>query len=240
MNDVTYVTVKGKNLTIGYQKSILNEHLNVDMVDGFHISQNPAPNTIIPFDQNGIFDISATYAKIDSYTLRRVNLTNAVDEYELQVGEEAEIDFENVSELPLHIATTDGTFYEFDLISSNLGGTGGSVSANIYLYPNNTVYSNAFRLAIFYRNSDKLDSFYEARSGFAIGGHYSSISGLILNRTVYKNVRAIVDRYGWSTTYPSIGCYDTDWRDTTTPWTSLGTISFPQPMSGKFLIRRLL
>lgn len=45
---------------------------------------------------------------------------------------------------------------------------------------------------------------------------------------------------GASYSYPDLNIFSTDWRDTTTPWTSLGTIVFPQPSSGYIIVRRLV
>jgi len=74
---------------------------------------------------------------------------------------------------------------------------------------------------------------------FRIGFSFSAITAFIVNNTSYKNIKAITDSYGYSRGYPIINSISCDWRDTTTPWTSLGTISFPQPSSGEILIRRL-
>jgi hypothetical protein len=51
--------------------------------------------------QAGILDLSAAYVKSNVYTFRRVNLTGATSDYELQVGEEAIINFTNTTSVPL-------------------------------------------------------------------------------------------------------------------------------------------
>jgi hypothetical protein len=38
---------------------------------------------------------------------------------------------------------------------------------------------------------------------------------------------------------PVVHLYASQWNDTTTAWTSLGTITFPQATSGYILVRRL-
>ena len=172
---------------------------------------------------------------------KRINLTNATEDYFLKVGEEAYISFSNVTQVPLHIATQDGTYYEMHIIPSNTGGHSGGQGAPIYLYPNNTTYSGAFYYAEFYRSSSRLSTFYVQYSAFRIGWAFTCITAWITNRTQYKNVHAIYDMYGYSTgtNYPLLTVLSTDWRDTTTPWTSLGTIEFPQSSSGEILVRRL-
>ena len=170
---------------------------------------------------------------------KRIDLTEATEDYFLKVGEEAYISFSNVTEVPLHIATQDGTYYEMHIIPANTGGDSGGQTGAIYLYPNNTTYSGAFYYAAIYRNSDWFSSGYLQYSAFRIGWVFSCITAWITNRTQYKNVRGIYNVYGTSPDHPSLNVFSTDWRDTTTPWTSLGTVVFPQSTSGEILVRRL-
>jgi len=239
MGRISYVNIRGSNLKFGYPLGELIENLNADLVDGYHVSLEPAPNVIVPLNEEGYLDLSNTTAKINAYSFKRVNLSDATEDYELRKGEEAIIDFTNASSVPLHIATYDNTYYEFILATSNTGGTSGAVDNPIFLYPNNTTYSNAFRLAIFYRTSSGGGSAYKTFSAFQIGRCFGSIHCFIFNKTVYKNVKGFFDLYGKSTVYPGLSCFSTDWRDNSTPWTSLGSIIFPQLSSGRILVRRL-
>jgi len=167
-----------------------------------------------------------------------VNLTGATTDFELQVGQIAYISFTDATQVPLHIATPNNSYYELHVIPSNTGGTSGGQSAPIYLYPNNTTYSGAFYYAEVCRNANGLSSVYDQHSAFRIGWAFSCITAWITNRTQYKNVRGVYDVYGRSADYPSLIAFSTDWRDTTTPWTSLGTIVFPQSTSGEILVFR--
>jgi len=212
---------------------------NADMVDGFHASLIPEPNTIVPLNANGILDLSATYVKSNVYTFRRVDLTNATSDYMLQVGEEAIINFTNATSVPLRIATQSGTYYECHIICSNTGGTSGGVDSGCFLNPNNTTYSNAFVYADLSRTSTGSYSGYFTYSAFRCGFAFTNSTFYITNFTQYKNVKGFCDVYGVSTTYPALLIFSTGWRDTTTPWTSLGTIVFPQSTSGYILVRRL-
>jgi len=161
-------------------------------------------------------------------------------EYFLQVGEVARIEFTNQTQVPLRIATQDGTYYEMHLIPSNTSGTSGGVGSPIYLNPNNTTFNNAFYHAHFYRISSEGNSSYDIYSSFRIGWAFSSIVMYITNRTIYKSIKGFYDVYGIPNHYPCYAGFSTDWRNTTTQWTSLGTIVFPQNSSGTILIRRLL
>ena len=211
-----------------------------DTVDGFHASLVPASNVIVPLNAEGVLDLSQTYVKSNVYTFRRVDLTNATSDYMLQVGEEAIIRFTNRTSVPLRIITQSGTYYECHLICSNTGGTSGAIYSGVFLNPNNTTYANAFVYAQLLRISTGGSSLYFTYSSFRIGWAFTNAVFYITNFTQYKNIRGFQDMYGISEGYPAIIIYSTNWRDTITAWTSLGTITFPQPTSGYVLVRRLV
>jgi len=169
-----------------------------------------------------------------------LDLSNATTDYFLRVGEVAKISFTNATSVPLHIATQDGTYYELHLLPSNTGGTSGSSATPVYLNPNNTTYTDAFVYAEMYRTSVGSGSNYNTYSAFRIGYAFPEITFTILNRTVYKSIKGYVNLYGYTYGYPAIVNFATNWRDTTTEWTSLGTITFPQATSGDIIIKRLM
>jgi len=233
-NTIPVADSSGK-LNIGW----LPTTLNADTVDGFHASQTPAPNVIVPLNASGVLDLSATYVKSNVYTFRRVDLTNATSDYMLQVGEEAIINFTNATSVQLRIATQSGTYYECHLVCSNTGANSGGGNAPVFLNPNNTTYTNAFVYAEIYRNSSASGSNYLSYSAFRCGLGFVTSVFYITNFTQYKNLLGIYDIYGIDWSYSVIICFSTDWRDTSTAWTSLGTIVFPQSTSGYILVRRL-
>lgn len=213
---------------------------NSNTVNNFPASLTPAPNTVVPLNSSGILDLSNTYVKSNVYTFRRVDLTNASSDYNLQVGEEAIINFNNATSVPLHIATQSGTYYETHLICNNTGGTSGASSNPVFLNPNNTTYSNAFTYEEYYRNSGGSGSNSITYSALRIGWSYTNNTCYITNYTQYKNARGICDLYGVSNSYPALVIFSVDWNDTSTAWASLGTITFPQSSSGYILVRRLV
>jgi len=213
--------------------------LNADTVDGFHASQTPAPNTIPVANNLGLIPSAWLTNSIREFE-NPIDLTNATEDYFLQVGEVAKISFSNKTSVPLKIATEDDTYYELHVIPSNPGGTSGGTPSPIILYPNNTSYENKFVYAEVFRNLWNLGSSYLTYSGFRIGVAFSSITCFIINRTIYKETRSFTNVYGTPQDYPSLNISACNWRDTTTPWTSLGTIVFPQSSSGEILIRRLM
>jgi len=190
--------------------------------------------------QNYTIGLWSLYGASGVYTLRRVNLTNATSDYMLQVGEEAIINFTNARSVPLRIATQSGTYYECHLVSSNTGGRTGATSNFGFLNPNNTTYSNAFVYANIYRDSNVQGSTYFTFSAFAFPFAFSNSVFYIINFTQYKNIKGLYEMYGVSILFPGVGIFSTDWQDTTTPWTSLGTLAFPQSTSGYILVRRLV
>jgi hypothetical protein len=211
---------------------------NADTVDGFHASLTPAPNTIVPLDANGILDLSGTYVKSNVYTFRRVNLTNATSDYMLQVGEEAIINFTNATSVPLRIATQSGTYYEMDVVVSNNVSTSGGTPREVFLNPNNTLYSNAFSYVEIFRNNSGFYSTIHIYSAFRLGWAIGDIRVFIINFTTHKSIKGIDMQTGTSEA-PVVHLHATSWNDTTTAWTSLGTITFPQATSGYILVRRL-
>jgi len=212
-----------------------------DMVDGFHASLTPAPNTIVPLDANGILDLSATYVKSNVYTFRRVDLTNATSDYMLQIGEEAIINFSNATSVPLRIATQSGTHYELDLVLKNDIGTSSGLYYNMFLYPNNTTYNNAFVYRSILCNDNSMSSETGNLSAFKIGYSLSNIKAYITNFTAMKTIKSLSVRWGVPSNTASIVVSSSGWVDTTTEWTSLGTITYSGylPISGYILVRRL-
>jgi hypothetical protein len=201
----------------GTYKSInINNVSNADTVDNYHASQTPAPDTIPVLNNNGILDLSSTYIKSNIYTFRRIDLTNATEDYMLQVGEEAIINFINTN------------------------GTSGTNTDGIYILPNNTTYSNNFISSFIYRSSSGLFSSYLTFSSFLVGIGYVSAILYITNYTQYKNIKIISNTYGVDYGYPCIFNISTDWRNTTTVWTSLGMLTFGSNTSGYIIVRRLI
>ncbi|DAD54670.1 TPA: conserved hypothetical protein [Aquificae Joseph's Coat Spring virus] len=168
-----------------------------------------------------------------------INLTSATADYMLQPGEVAYISFTSATSVQLNIATTNGTYYEMDLVLSNNSGTS-AVGAPIYLIQNNTTYSNAFRFVeVYYNiNTNSPQGYSQTYSAFRISWAVSSIKAYITNFTTNKNINTFYNETGYSTA-PDVSIASCLWLDTTTSWTLLGTITFPQASSGYILVRRL-
>jgi len=207
---------------------------NSDKVDGYDASLTPAPNIIVPLNSAGILDLSATYVKSNVYTFRRVNLTGATSDYELQVGEEAYIEFSNATTVPLRINISSGSVYSFYLCLTGV--------SNATILPNNTSYSSQFRN--FYLIGDGNDSvlntysFKNYTNGFYVVHNASFSQGVIYTQVSSKLIHSTQCRVGGNDVAVN-RFYTSAWLDTTTPWTSFGTITAPENISGYILVRRL-
>ena len=217
--------------------------LDADTVDGFHASQTPGPNVIVPLDPNGILDLSTTYVKSNVYSFRRVDLTNATSDYLLQVGEEAIIYFDTTKSTTknLRIATQGGLYLIVIQVPYNTSIN----NSNCALYPNNQTYTNAITELATWAD--------EGGSGVAVSS--SSKSAFDLNRMIEGGLHVYyVSTYtigkfmiSWGTTVGSVSYgrlyyYVQRWNDTTTAWTSLGTIDTAGSSNGTLtiLVRRLV
>ncbi len=178
--------------------------------------------------------------KSDVFTFRRVNLTDAISDYMLQVGEEAIINFTNAASVPLNIATQSETYYEVHLICSNAGGSSGANASGVFLNPNNTTYTNAFTEVLYFRHTSSSGNGSNTHSAFRCGLGFTNGTYYITNFTQYKNVRGFYNVYGIATGNPYVVIFSSDWRNTTLAWTSLGTFTFPQSTSGYIIVKRLV
>jgi len=172
---------------------------------------------------------------------RRVDLTNATEDYFLKVGEEAYISFSDATEISLRIATEAGTYYQLLLILSDQGGTSGGSGDILYLYPNNTSYTNQFvgaHITRYNPTGGYYTNWWATNKAFWLSHPYCNGFYYITNGAV-RELRGIVDTYGRDTAYPCLRLIASTWRNNTTPWTILGTVVSPVPISGEILVRRL-
>jgi len=216
-------------------------NLNADMLDAFHASQTPAPNVIVPLNASGILDLSATSALINAYTIRRVNGDNLTADYSLAVGEEVIYKWNTTASLskPLYIATNNGIFMmiiiaPYQTAAEILG----------YLNPNNTTYSNAFThaLAEFVDGGTGPGGGSGTYSNFSLANATSGgITVCFISTVTNSKFLIAIQRI---TKYPQGGAvhiFGSRWNDTTTAWTSLGTLTTSRANGTiTVLIRRLL
>lgn len=176
----------------------------------------------------------------DSYDVSKqvIDLSSATEDYLLQVGETAVINFTSATSIPLRIRTSEG-IYELELITTN---TNASTSSNFLLYPNNnTGLSNITARRIEYAMGGTGVSQLQTSSaaGFIIGSYITNVASFKIithtaNKTAFGNN---VTSYSSQRDY-SYDCKNV-WSDTTTAWTSLGTLTSGNAHTGKVIIRRI-
>jgi hypothetical protein len=196
-----------------------------DTVDGFHASLTPAPFTLVPLNENGILDLSSTYIRSNVYTLRRVDLTNATSDYDLQLGEEAYYvwDTTRSTSLPLRIRVS-GMLYEMIVVVPNRAPH----SIYLGLFPNNTSYSSAFQRTTIYPQSD--GGYVHNWKGISSYIFYEQVGGggMLISwlQTTTNNKGEMHHMTIQHTDYSYSEQMQVAhrWLDTTTVWFSLGTL----------------
>jgi hypothetical protein len=232
---------QGGDPTTGVVLNAINSR-NADTVDGFHASLTPAPNVIVPLNASGVLDLSGTYIKSNVYTFRRVDLTGATSDYELGVGEEAIIYFDTTQSTtkPLRVATNEGLYQmmiwaKYDRSINNF---------SVGLFPNNQSYSGAFTdIGLWLDEGTYLG--YTTGQGSMFGLGRIIQGGLLV--CYFSTYRLGKFMLAWQTVvgsvpYGRLQFWVQRWNDTTTAWTSLGTISTNGSRNGTLiiLVRRLV
>jgi len=212
--------------------------VNSMSVGGYGVSATPQPNTLLPLNANAQFPYSVLPAGIGNGYANPINLTSATADYMLQPGEVAYISFTSATSVPLNIATTNGTYYEMNIVVSNSSGTSSANVEIVYLLPNNTTYSQAFIDHQIY-DAGGLGNGSLTVSAFYLGDNYTSSIVYITNFTTAKYIKGYTMNWGNIVDISTIVIHSCVWNDTTTSWSSLGTITFPQASSGYVLVRRL-
>jgi len=194
------------------------------------------------------FDVSGKAVQVSNVPIsilsssssgNRVDLTNVITDFNLQVGQEAYIAFNNVTSVPLHIATTQG-LYLIDIVQQYY-----NTSTSYDLLPNNTTYSQNFYEVAAVTSYTTTGSWYDTFTQRTdLLNDFNIENGTLMKltiSTITTNKVLYWEGYSYGTsTYPySYQVGASIWKNNTTAWTSLGTITFPQPMSGYILVRRL-
>jgi len=167
-----------------------------------------------------------------------IDLTSATTDYPLAVGETAIITYTSATSVPLRVATTNGE-YELHLTGDlTIASTN---SGAITFNPNNSsqtgMIGTATQVGITTLTSN---SFATSTSTITMGSSllvYANFN--VTTSTKYKGWLGN-SVYKFSNTnglYRDV--YAGYWDNTTTEWTSLGTITFPFAQSGKIAIKRI-
>ena len=158
----------------------------------------------------------------------------------LDVGQFTSDSFTSETSMPLHIACGDGQIYEIEIVGSSAVVAAG---ANPILQPNNTLpTTNSFAVDYMYQlNTTVVGNTYSASAfgGFLIASSASLKVGSIKLFTSTANKKYICESDTAWTGNTFSGSYRGAWNDTTTVWSSLGTITMPNAWTGQIVCRRI-
>ena len=179
----------------------------------------------------------------DSYdsTKQIVNLTGATSDYLLGVGETAKITYTAATSVPLHVATEEG---EYELLVTGDNTASSSSTNDVFFAPNNGSISQVIRQQ-YQQNSNAPTTLVNINSNITTDTAFIINSALVLKSRIELSTKTKCKSFYSKTVsrLPS-GVYQTShqsqlWKDTTTVWSSLGTITFPFAQSGTVIIKRV-
>lgn len=174
-----------------------------------------------------------------------INNTGAVSDIALNIGQSAYIDVVASASVPLHIATGDNQKYDIEYL---LQGTATGTTGYAVLLPNNTSYTNFFSNSGYTWGNGTSSVLGVYSNGFQVG--YGDIRGgrtTVSTATKSKNA-VTLNTAQPSGTPPGGVALVSLWQaaassggaaDTTTPYTSMGTLSFPSAQTGRIIMRRV-
>lgn len=165
-----------------------------------------------------------------------VDLTNATSDYLLQIGETATITYTAATSVQMHVITVEG-LYEIQLFNQYF-----ALGNNNYttLLPNNTTYPSTISRQIMQAvNTSIAGALITTDSLFNLCQGVARMSKLLVNTSTNGKSLLAQSVFAGSSAqaYENSGFWS---RDTTIAWTSLGTITYPSPATGKIVIRRII
>lgn len=171
-----------------------------------------------------------------------IDLTNASSDYSLQVGQTATITYTSATNVPLHVATAEG-LYEIK-ISGDRSVSPLTDNAT-FLKPNNTTVTGITRQQLYALSSSNTSYTYTGttETAFEVGEGIVGFSNITLstftkNKSISCNMQCALFTSS-NKLINLINHIEAFWSNTTTAWTSLGTITFPFAQSGNILIKRI-
>lgn len=166
-----------------------------------------------------------------------INNTGASSDLTLSVGQIAYVDYTAATTIPMHIACGNNQLYE--VIFENV--IPGTTSGYVQFQMNNTTYTGVWSITGLNAPGSG------TASGYATTNNAPTITGdggimqatslvntTTTNKRVLSRSHSIYNGTTYYTDFNSSVC-----TDTTTPWTSLGTIVYTAVHTGRIWIRRL-
>ena len=191
------------------------------------------PNEAVTLAQ--LASATAALAAITTVT----DITGTTTDVTLAVNQVVRFQVTNATSIPLHVACGDNQQFEVSIVTDLLNA---NPSITPYLSPNNQVYGSVFTYREVYGTSG-------AAGGTTLGSQpymylfvgakpFENISR-IFTSTAYKRAISIGAGSSTLTSYQGLMC--SEWQDSSTVWSSLGTISWGSGMSlnGQVFVRRI-
>jgi hypothetical protein len=172
------------------------------------------------------------------------NNTGAASDVSLAVGESVYVDISAATTAPLHVACADNQSYEIQL--QLLGNTGGAALAT--LAPNNSSYTNFFTWEQLFNSGATPTANQGYSSGFVFAGSDIRYAKSFVSTKTNSKTMNTWAACALSSTAMATNFIVSTWQatasnggvgDTTTAWTSLGTINFPLASTGRIIVRRV-
>jgi len=173
---------------------------------------------------------------LDSH-VEDVDITAATADVTLEVGQTGYVDVSAASSPALQVKCGDGQAYEIDMAFEYTAVASGAGST---LKPNNTTYASAFTQRYIQGVATALSGNAVTISAFGMDsvGAPPKVGKLTVHTSTNEK-RSIFSGGGTSTTQSYVGQSATEWNDTSTVWSSLGTFVFPTTVTGRIHIRRI-
>jgi len=165
---------------------------------------------------------------------------DGVNDRVLGVGQITQDSFTSATSMPLHIACGDGQIYEIDLNGTFTPTALGAVS---FLYLNNGTVSGTFRR--YYQRTYGASTSSTANDSSAATGFQICYGSSVYNANFRVSTSTLTKSfYGFSKGENTTGgiisqLSDIEWLDTTTPYSSLGTITMPNAWTGQVVVKRI-
>jgi len=219
----------------------------IDTAASIHAAPNKA--TPVGADEIGIWDsVTQLLGKVSFTNFVQAALAyyntpvtwNGSTDRVLGVGQHTSDSFTSATSMPLHIACGDGQIYEIEIVGIH---TAAAAASDTLLLMNNT---SGFASTITYSQvlGSPIVTYADnaAHTDFTLAASAAPKSATVKICTTTSN--KVVDSSATTLTTTSVqtfivGRYCTVLTDTTTVWSSLGTITMPNAWTGTIVVRRV-
>lgn len=166
-----------------------------------------------------------------------LDLSSATTDHQLAVRQKAVINFTSATSIPLHIACGDGQIYRMYILWSDTFLTSARSNTKSLL-PNNTTYTGS----ILHTQLANGAGYQAAIDAFQLGVGWEPVSAYSAEIFTSTNSKSVLSRgfdYQYGAAWYNAIAHDF-WNDTTTAWTSLGTVTLVYARSGQIVIERIV